>query len=139
DLRSLCTHFAATNDSGTRDTLELAGSSLSGLKAGMPVIYDGGLAGRVDSTGAAGARVRLITDNKFTVLGRFVRFKQSGGKLVPVPVNTATRTITGAGQGRLVIRNIKISDVKDAGLAVGDWVVLDDPDWPHAVHGMRLG
>jgi cell shape-determining protein MreC len=136
DLRTLCTHFSATNDSGTRDGLVLAGSTLTGIKEGQPVLYDGGLAGRIDRAGAAGAHVRLITDNKFTVLGRFVRFNPARGTVDQV---SDTRTVTGIGQGRLVIRNITRTDFDNAKLNVGDWVVLDDPDWPITVQGQRLG
>jgi cell shape-determining protein MreC len=140
DLQSLCVHVSvAGSDSGGREGLILSATSLGGLSSDDAVLYPGGLAGRL-MTGIGGARVRLITDYGFTLTGAFLRFVESSDGLKPQRFkNVPTPLVQGVGRGRLAVSGMKWSDYLDAGLRPGDWVVLDDSDWPSAVQGVPLG
>lgn len=138
DLKSLCVRVGVSgNDAGGRDGLIL--SAVSGAWApNAPVLFPGGLAGRLESV-LGGARVRLLTDQGFAVTGGFVRFVMSDGVLTPTKITAPTPLVQGLGHGQLSIAGMKMSDYIHAGLREGDWVVLDDWDWPKAVQGARLG
>ena len=57
DLGPLCTPVKVVgDDTGQRESLALAGSSLEGLKDDMCVVYPGGIVGRLQRTGVAGGR-----------------------------------------------------------------------------------
>jgi cell shape-determining protein MreC len=109
----------------------------------MPVIYSVGIVGRIDRVGPGGAQVQLITDPKFGASARFCRFV--GGK--EQVLNTTQPFITGSGHGLMQIGNISLRETKgsvpgdpEAGvIAVGDYVVLDDPDWSLNLKGRILG
>lgn len=136
DLKSLCVRAAvAGGDAGGRDGLLLSVPSAKPVHQDDPVLYSGGLAGRLQvATGAA--RVRLITDEGFAVTGAFIRFTDSGAMTT---ISAPTPLVRGLGHGQLAIVGMKFSDYRSAGLHEGDWVVLDDPQWPPAVQGIRLG
>ena len=139
DLQSLCVHVpVAGGDSGGRDALLLSATSLGGLSSDEAVLYPGGLAGRL-TTGIGGARVRLITDYGVSLTGAFLRFVETANGLKPMRINAPTPLVQGAGRGRLAVGGMKWTDFLQAGLQVGDWVILDDSAWPHAVQGVRLG
>ena len=75
DLSTLCQRFSVGGaDAGNRESLQLAGGVLTNVHEDQPVLYSGGLAGRIDASG----HVRLLTDPGFSVIGRFVRFAQQG-------------------------------------------------------------
>lgn len=139
DLRSLCQRVTVTgSDSAGRDSLLLANTPFSNLRDGAPAIYSGGVAGRV-SVGLGGARLRLITDYGFSVTGRFIRFSTLNGRLIESKINVPTPLVQGAGHSQLVVRGMKASDFAGAGLTIGDWIVVDDADWPRPMQGLRLG
>jgi cell shape-determining protein MreC len=139
DLKAQCVRVAvAGNDSGGRDALLLAASTVGSLDQDAPVLYSGGLAGRLDAR-LGGARVRLLTDDGLAVTGAFIRFVDSGGTVVATRVAAPTPLVRGLGHGELAIVGMKWTDASLAGLRAGDWVVLNDPDWPQAVQGTRLG
>jgi len=124
-------------DPGGRDLLQL---SLLGSKkpveVGMPVVYPGGVAGKISAVGVAGqATVRLITDRDFKVRASFGRFVE--GKFVPIKLDPIV--IEGRGNDEIRISLLKQPDVEAAGLVVNDWVVLADPSWPASLQGSRLG
>jgi cell shape-determining protein MreC len=140
-LRQLCTAVPVIgDDTGLQDALLLKGSSLSGLRDHMAVLYRGGLAGRLEAVGVGGARVRLLTDAGFRVTGNFIRFLDDGhGKLTPFKIQCDDPLVEGLGGGKMVIRNLTLRQVQDAKIAAGDWVVLEDSDWEMEVQGERIG
>ena len=131
------------SDAGTRQTLSIASSSLEGLGSSMPVIYPRGLVGKIEVAAFGGARVRVITDMNFTVAAEFAHFVPSGGdSRMTVIRRVATQPFTciGDGHGRMIVANLDYSQVKNAGLQVGDWVTLADRDgWPAFLQGQKLG
>jgi cell shape-determining protein MreC len=136
DLKSLCVHAnVAGGDSGGRDALILSLPSSAKVANDDPVLFSGGLAGRLESS-HGGARVRLITDKGFTVTGSFIRYaadsRQSGTNVVYTRLMAPTAVVRGMGGSKLIVDGMKWSDCKDAGLAPGDWIILDDPRWPQA-------
>jgi cell shape-determining protein MreC len=142
DVRALCTPVPVMgSDAGLRESLSLQATSLDGLAANMPVLYSGGLAGRIDRVGVGGAQVRLITDKDFRVTGAFARFQRSeDGKLEFVRLATPSPLVVGMGKGQMVIRSpLTLKDVENAGVRENDWVILSDPDWPLAIQGYKLG
>jgi hypothetical protein len=140
DLQSMCVHVGvAGNDSGGRDGLLLSASGADQLDQDAPVLYSsGGLAGKLDAR-LGGARVRLITDEGFAETGAFIRFVDADGAVTPTRVPAPTPLVRGLGHGQIGIFGMKITDYVQAGLRVGDWVVLEDAAWPHAVQGRLLG
>ncbi len=145
DVRSFCTRFHVNgNDpSPARESLSIPATSFNGVEPGMAVIYAAGIVGRIDRVGPGGAQVQLITDPKFGASARFVRFID--GK--PQILNTPQPFVNGAGHGFMQIGNISLRETRGgipnepaAGIiAVGDYVVLDDPDWSLNLKGRPLG
>jgi cell shape-determining protein MreC len=148
DLRKLCTPVSVFGgDSGTRQSLSLMGTSLDGIREGMAVLYPGGVAGQVERVGVGGAQVRLVTDTDSKLICVFKRFtRDANGRIdfqrivlpaqgVPFPPQVAE----GAGNGRLVVKHLAARDVDSAGVAVNDWVVLEDPEWPLILRGQKIG
>jgi hypothetical protein len=135
-LRQLCTPVAVVGaDAGTRQTLQLKGSTVPQVRPDMAVLYSGGLVGRISRAGVAGAEVRLITDEGFAMTCGFGRIVE--GRFVSLPVTQ--QLVRGAGQGRMVAPYIKLEDIKQAGLAENDSVVLEDRDWSQQVWGQNVG
>jgi hypothetical protein len=138
NIQSMCVHVGvAGNDSGGRDGLLL--SAADQLDQDAPVLYSDALVGKLDAR-LGGARVRLITDEGFAETGAFIRFIDADGAVTATHVfPNFTPLVRGLGHGQIGIFGMKISDYKEAGLRVGDWVVLDDAAWPRAVQGRLLG
>jgi len=136
DLNKLCQRFSVGgSDTGNRETLQLIDGILANVREGQPVLYFGGLAGRIDASG----QVRLLTDPGFNVSGKFVRFVQQGDRQELFPFTDLHPSVFGMGQGRMRITMNSLAEVKNAQLAVGDWVVLSDDTWPAEVQGKRIG
>jgi hypothetical protein len=141
------TFKVAGNDSATRDSLAVQGSSLEGLRAGMHVLYPDGVVGTIQPgrAGMAGAQVRLVTDIGFRVLGQFGSFRKGGDGTADkpgfVPSGTPAVLVEGMGQGAMVVRQLTMEQVAEAGLKAGrdQWVVLADTDWPDNLRGLQLG
>src|SRR6185437_8986870 len=136
DIRALCTpYFVIGSDSGARSSLAIQGSSLEGLRDGMIALYPDGIVGRVQRAGIAGARVQLVTDLGFRVRVGFARFE--GSKFFRVG---KTQTLAeGSGRGAMLIRGLTRENVKEATLVVGDWVILNEPEYPAYLQGRVLG
>ncbi len=129
-------------DAGNHQTLTLSTSFVDTFATGMPVIYPHGLAGRLEVIGVGAARVRLVTDKDFQPFrGEFVRYKQDTGEFIHLPL--PFKSVAGRGDGRMVIQQYKTIELdstsKKFKLAVGDWVVLNDKDWPQPIQGIKLG
>jgi cell shape-determining protein MreC len=138
-LQSLCIHVPVNGaDSAGRDALTLSMPANSHISTDAPAVFSGGLAGRLNANWGA-ARLRLLTDDGFAVTGRFVRYLDSGGGAKPEAISAPVSLVRGLGNGRLCVKDMKLSDFKAAGLRQGDWVVLEDSQWPTQVQGVRLG
>jgi len=136
NLDKLCQRFSVGGaDTGNRETLQLSGGVLANVREGQPVLYFGGIAGRVDASG----QVRLLTDPGFNVSGKFVRFVPQGDRQESLPFTDLQPSVFGMGQGRMHIITISMQAAKAAQLAPGDWVVLADETWPPEVQGKRIG
>jgi hypothetical protein len=139
DIEALCTPVAVAGaDAAGRDDLILSPPAEAHLADGQAVLYSGGLAGRLEWARTA-CRARLITDNGLAVTGAFIRFVQTNGVITAVRLNAPPPLVKGLGQGRLAVVGMKWSDCQSAGLAAGDWVILEDSQWPKAVQGVRIG
>ncbi|MDB5305621.1 MAG: rod shape-determining protein MreC [Phycisphaerales bacterium] len=137
-LRALCTPFAVIGpDTGTRESLNLQGSSFEGVHDGMLVMYSGGVAGVIQRAGAAGAHVQLITDPGFTVRASFGRFSEGGVDFITLRAPQAL--VRGVGKGQMEILMMRADEVKAAGLRIGDWATVDELSWPQTVKGEHLG
>jgi len=140
-LRPFCTRFRVNgNDpSSSRQSLSISATTFDGVEPRMPVISSIGLVGRVERVGPAGAQVQLITDPTFGASARFVNKKNE-------VLKTEQPYVIGAGKGMMQINNIRIRETKgnvpgepDAGVDIGDFLVLDDPEWPLGLKNYILG
>jgi cell shape-determining protein MreC len=138
-IKELCTPFAVIGgDPGPRESLQIRASSLEGLRDGMYVLYGGGgIAGQIQRAGIGGAQVRLITDTGFRIRAKFVRFQNVKGSAQATPVNAPQALLVGIGRNRMVIRGLNREQA--APIAIGDAVVLDEPEWPSYLKGRYLG
>ena len=99
------------------------------------MLYAAGVAGRTDGPGS----VRLLTDAGFkfgAAFGRYADDAPSGPTFHPLP--TEPPVVRGTGGG-MEIERARLDDLTAAGVRVGDWVVLDDPDWPAPLRDWRVG
>jgi cell shape-determining protein MreC len=128
DLSSQCVRATVAGaDSAGRDALILSVPRGTHLGQDEPVVYPGGIVGRLE---ASHGWVRLITDKGFAFTGAFL--DAHGARIsAPAPL------LKGLGNGQLGIVGMRFADC--AGLARGDWVVLDDPQWPAAVQRRPVG
>ena len=140
-LRNLCTPFGVTGGdtaAGPRQSLTIGGSTLDHLKAGMPVVFPGGLAGRLDAPGLVGTRVRLITDRGFAMTGVFKRYtRTANGSPTLLAITKVPRLVKGAGDNRLLTDPLQQAVAKQ--IEVNDWFFLDDLDWPKVTQGEQIG
>ncbi len=138
-LRPLCTPVRViATDSGTSDSLALAGTSRNAIMQGMAVVYSQGLVGRIDRVGLGGSQVQLVTDRSFRVTAHFQYWeKQQDGSLLPKPRQTSLAVVQGEGKGAMVVQSMTAKDAEH--VQIGDEVVLDDSSWPPAVQSQRLG
>jgi cell shape-determining protein MreC len=143
DIRPLCKPATVTgvDSSALRESLVLSTPISSGFKADMPVLFAGGLVGKIARTGIGSATVRLITDPGFAVTGRIGQYKtDSDGKVKLECIEHLQPLVQGAGHGTMAIRGtISMQQVHDLNIAVNDMVVLDDRDWPGNIQGYWVG
>ncbi len=138
-LRELCTPVAVVgSDSGARESLALAGSTLEGVREGMPVLYPGGVVGRIERAGLGGAQVLLITDPGFRIRARFGQFRRKPDNQIEfAELDTPPVLVEGMGRGAMVVRSLTVEQSKK--LVEGVWVVLDERDWPARLKSQPLG
>jgi cell shape-determining protein MreC len=139
DIAEYCTRVSVMGVSpGKRDSLSLKGSFSSSM-VDYPVLYEQSVIGKIDRAGISGAQVRLITDRGVVNRGRFGRFVDNGmGGVMFLATETTDPIIEGAGNGVMLVRNIGLPEAK-AAIHPGDWVVLDDSDWPAPLQNRRMG
>jgi cell shape-determining protein MreC len=129
-------------DPSGRQAISIQASNSDNLTPGMPVVHANGLVGRVSSVGVAGAQVRLVTDRGFRMNGVFCKYRPAAQGKAPelIPVSTPTPLVEGRGNNIMSVVNLTLDDVKQAGLDVGDYVLLSDPeDWPILLAGYPIG
>jgi hypothetical protein len=154
DLRPLCTPVPVVGgDAGTRESLAVASSSLAGLKDGMYVLSPGvtgvQIVGTLQRSGMAGGQVKLITNPGSRVYAYFSGLrkldpaagKETGQKPEAgyVRLNKGRVLVEGIGKQRMVVQRVTAADAKAWGVQAGDYVVLDDEDWPPRLRGRRIG
>ncbi len=141
DVAGLCSPFSVIGgDSGPRDSLLLGGSSFDRLLLATPVLYTGGIAGRISRVGVGGAQVLLVTDRQSKLTAAFARFvKKPDGAPDFQRLAADAVLVEGAGGGALMVRNLAEAKIKEVGLRLDDWLVLSDRDWPLALDGYRIG
>ena len=123
-----------------RDSLSVVTGTSIYVAQDMPVLYSGGLAGRLNGVSIGGATVRLVTHVDSRIQGRFGRFvRDAGGAVRFAELQTPPPLVQGLGSGAMAVRNLPLADVQQAGLAVGDWVVLADNTWPANMQGFKIG
>ena len=141
DIRPLCRPATVTgaDSSGMREALKIAG--VGSVAAGRPVVHGTDLVGRVVAAGLTGAEVRLLTDPGFVFTARIARYvPDAAGRLTLAIVGQLQPWVQGVGHGSMAIRStVSMQQVAELHLAVGDLVVLDDPDWPANVQGFTTG
>lgn len=143
NIRPLCKPATVTgsDSSGLRESLLLSGPMLSGFKNGMPVLFAGGLVGRITGAGFGSAQVQLVTDPASVVLCRIGQYKTDpDGKIALEFIEHLQARVQGIGHGAMVIRgNVTMQQVTDLNIAVNDVVLLDDHDWPANLQGYWVG
>lgn len=140
DVAKLCvTYGISGTDSGFRDSLILSGTSFSGLRDKMAVIYPGGLVGRLSAVGIGGARITLITDVSSKLVANFTRpVRNDDGTIGFTQPRIEPKLVEGRGNGVMTAR-VTQKEMTDAGLIKDDWVVLNDSDWPRMLKSYRVG
>lgn len=142
NLRDLCrpASVIGTDPSGFRQAL-LIGPSFSHFQVDQPVIYVGGIVGRIERAGISGDVVRLITDQGFSctaMIGQYLH--EADGKVTLHWVPNLTPLVQGIGENAMAVRNtITMQQVKDLNIGVHDMVALNDDDWPENLRGYWLG
>jgi hypothetical protein len=138
-------------DGGTRESIGLEASTLSGLRQDMYVLSTDGLVGQIQGVGIGGARVRLITDQGFRVKVRFARYVTVKGQTTCEFLGTPIAVVEGAGEGTMVARRLTLAEIgfdsegkpliRSAAdvLHVGDYALLYDPDCPRSLQGEVVG
>jgi cell shape-determining protein MreC len=128
-------------DSASREMIQIGGSTLEGLELNQPVVFIGGLVGRVTQVGVAGAKIQLITDVGATpltgVIGRFQKGEDGRAEFVHVKLSTANVLVEGAGSNTMVINKLTMKEAEP--IQVNDWVVLADTTWPANVQEYKIG
>lgn len=141
DILPLCRPATVTgvDGSGVREVLKISGAG--SVAVGRPVVHGTDLVGRVVASGMTGAEVRLVTDPGFVFTGQVARYvPDAGGRLTLALVGQLRPWVQGVGHGSMAIRStVSTQQVTDLKLAVGDLLVLDDPDWPANVQGFCAG
>lgn len=128
-------------DSGTAQSLGLA-PTREPVAVDMFVLHASGIVGKITAAGVGGSRVRLITDTGFSVQGRIKQpIASDDGRsftFVDRPLRNPP-VLAGQGRNTMVIRTLTADDVRNAQIAIGDYVVLNDPTWPQDLQGQPLG
>jgi rod shape-determining protein MreC len=83
--------------------------------------------------------VQLVTDRASRVGVRFGRFVGTEGARQFANLGQFTCVAEGDGKAGMVAKNVKMEDVKGAGLKEGDWAVVADTEFPAVLQGYRVG
>ena len=130
-------------DANGRDIIRLASTSAP-LMSDVAVVAPSGIVGKVMDVALinGSASVRLITDRGFKLIGSFGRFERVDENNVQLRTLAIEPTVVeGMGRGEMRVDGLKMSVVEQAGLRIGDLVLLADSgsQWPIAMHGYHVG
>ena len=126
------------SDPALRDSLSVPGRFDATL-LNQPVLYIGGLAGRLERAGLTGAQVRLVTDRSFRATGRFGHFgTNEHGVTAFLPKDTTPPLVEGLGNGVMMVKNIKYDEALKF-VTEGMAVALDDQEYPSILAGQMIG
>lgn len=129
----------AGSDPGGRKSISLQGE-VEGIRAGMAVLYPGGLAGRIDRVGfSGGIQAQLVTDRTFRVIARFGRLEREGDAVSFRFLSEAKVLLEGDGEEGLIARTVTRDSLQEMGLREGDFAVLADVDYAEVLQGYRIG
>jgi cell shape-determining protein MreC len=131
-------------DAGTRDSIQISGSTLDGLRQDMYVLTGEGLVGQIARIWIGGAQVRLVSDPGFRIRCRFWRFEL--GEMHPLAIPPVL--VQGMGDGKLAVRSLPLTEVgldsslspikNSPALAENDYLVVDDSECP-PLKGVKIG
>ena len=141
DIRNLCEPATVTGSdpSGLREALLITPSSL--FREKQPVIHSVDLVGSIYRAGLTGAQVRLITDPGFSFTAKIGRFViDADGHPQKFFVDELHPLVQGVGHGMMAVRStISMEQASRSKIAVNDFVVLNDNEWPANLQGFNVG
>ncbi len=143
DVRKLSKTYAVIGgDAGGKQTLQIGGSTREGLMIDQPVIFLGGLVGKITQAGVAGAKVTLITDTSSAPLtgtfGRFQKGEDGRQEFVQVKAGKfASVLVRGVGNNSMVVDMLTMEDAE--AVQPHDIVILADGLWPANLQGYKIG
>jgi rod shape-determining protein MreC len=134
-------------DAGTRESIQISGSSLDGLRQDMYVLTSEGLVGQIARIWIGGAQVRLVSDPGFRIRCRFWRFE--AGEMRPLAIPPVLVQGRGAGELRVLSQlplsaigmdaNMQAIKASDSPVLVeNDYLIVDDGDCP-PLKGVKIG
>lgn len=134
-------------DAGTRESIQISGSTVDGLRQEMYVLTSEGLVGQIARIWIGGAQVRLVSDPGFRIRCRFWRFES--GEMRPLAIPPVLVQGKGAGEMRVLSQlplssiglDVNLREIKNADsptLAENDYVIVDDGDCP-PLKGVKIG
>ena len=134
-------------DAGSRESIQITGTSLEGMRQDMYVLTSEGLVGQIARIWIGGAQVRLVSDPGFRIRCRFWRFES--GEMRPLAIPPVLVQGTGRGELRVLsqlplaaigldanLQTVKNSDSPT--LAENDYLIVDDGDCP-PLKGVKIG
>lgn len=125
--------------STVRKSIVLQGATQD-LHIGQAVLHKDGLAGRLDRIGVSGgAQAQLLSDPAFRITARFGRFASVDGQVRFQQIGEFACLLEGDGRQGMTAHNVTMKQARDAALAVGDWAVIADGDYPTILQGYRIG
>jgi cell shape-determining protein MreC len=151
DIRKLCRPATVSggDSSALRETLTISSPASASTMIDSPVIRGNAsaspipcdLIGKVIRGGPLGAQVRLVTDPGFVLNASIGRYETKDGQTHLTIIEKLHPLIKGIGHNQMAVAtNYSVKQVQDAGLAVGDLIMLDDHDgWPLNIQGFTVG
>jgi cell shape-determining protein MreC len=134
-------------DGGTRESIQIAGTTWGGFKPDMYVLSSDGLVGQIARIWVGGGQVRLVSDPSFRIRCRFWRFES--GEMRPLAIPPVL--VQGKGDGLLRVLSqlplaaigldTNLHAIRNADgptLAENDYVIVDDGDCP-PLKGVKIG
>jgi hypothetical protein len=140
DVLPRCTALRVVGGDG--DVLNVLAAGSTPIERGMPVLHYerglAGIAGIIASAQSPGAQVRLISDPAVRIEGAFQRYNPATNEWITLPADPPL--IEGAGNGLCQVARARKENLDQAGVAVGDWAVLNDASsWPLELLHYRIG
>jgi len=141
DLQKMFSVVQVVGGDGGQQSLTLQPRGVEDPVHDSPVLYGfSDVVGRLRIVGPGTTTVSLITAAKFSVRGEFTHYIADGSGVERIKVVS----LTGDGRGNLIASDKLVSFQRSATdkqlkVAVGDRVILSDPDWPSIAQGFCIG